>query len=71
MKRAEWRGQALYIRGLYEANRGVTEPRSLRVGSSLFAFCGCWVGIGRKMRTREVECAHTGVGIEKGKDDVQ
>ncbi|KAF2658146.1 hypothetical protein K491DRAFT_776694 [Lophiostoma macrostomum CBS 122681] len=26
-----WRGQALYIRGLFEANRHVSEPRQQRV----------------------------------------
>lgn len=26
-----WRGQALYIRGLFEANKHVTEPRQQRV----------------------------------------
>lgn len=28
-----WRGQALYLRGLFEANRAVTEPRRQRVRS--------------------------------------
>ncbi|PCD18093.1 hypothetical protein FGRA07_07561 [Fusarium graminearum] len=28
-----WRGQALYIRSLFEANRSVTDPRHQRVGS--------------------------------------
>jgi hypothetical protein len=32
-----WRGQALYIRGLFEANKHVTEPRQQRV----CAFPGC------------------------------
>lgn len=27
-----WRGQALYIRSLFEANRNVTNPRQQRVG---------------------------------------
>ena len=31
-----WRGQALYIRSLFEANRGVQEPRQLRVGFLMF-----------------------------------
>jgi NADH dehydrogenase (ubiquinone) 1 beta subcomplex subunit 9 len=26
-----WRGQALYLRGLFEANKHVTEPRQQRV----------------------------------------
>lgn len=26
-----WRGQAMYIRGLFEANKHVTEPRQQRV----------------------------------------
>jgi NADH dehydrogenase (ubiquinone) 1 beta subcomplex subunit 9 len=29
-----WRGQALYIRGLFEANKHVTEPRQQRVCTS-------------------------------------
>ena len=29
-----WRGQALYIRGLFEANKHVTEPRQQRVCAS-------------------------------------
>jgi hypothetical protein len=28
-----WRGQALYIRGLFEANKHVTEPRQQRVSA--------------------------------------
>ena len=27
-----WRGQAMYIRGLFDANKHVTEPRQQRVG---------------------------------------
>lgn len=28
-----WRGQAMYIRGLFEANKHVTEPRQQRVSA--------------------------------------
>jgi NADH dehydrogenase (ubiquinone) 1 beta subcomplex subunit 9 len=27
-----WRGQALYLRGLFEANKHVTQPRQQKVG---------------------------------------
>lgn len=30
-----WRGQAMYIRGLFEANKHVSEPRQQRVCSPL------------------------------------
>ena len=29
-----WRGQAMYIRGLFEANKHVTEPRQQKVRAS-------------------------------------
>ena len=32
VNRHMWRGQALYLRGLFEANRSVNEPRQQRVG---------------------------------------
>ena len=31
VERALWRGQALYIRSLFEANREITNPRQQRV----------------------------------------
>lgn len=30
-----WRGQAIYIRSLFEANRNITDPRQQRVGISI------------------------------------
>ncbi|POR36895.1 Uncharacterized protein TPAR_02896, partial [Tolypocladium paradoxum] len=34
IQRQLWRGQALYIRSLFEANRNVADPRQQRVGST-------------------------------------
>ncbi|KND93293.1 hypothetical protein TOPH_02168 [Tolypocladium ophioglossoides CBS 100239] len=34
VQRQLWRGQALYIRSLFEANRNVADPRQQRVGST-------------------------------------
>ena len=46
-----WRGQALYIRGLFEANKHVTEPRQQRVCA--FSRMKIWQEM---MRETDVKC---------------
>ncbi len=38
VQRNLWRGQAVYIRSLFDANRNVNDPRRQRVGSGSLAF---------------------------------
>ena len=37
--RGLWRGQALYIRSLFEANRQITNPRQQRVRTTIQSRC--------------------------------
>ena len=51
VQRSVWRGQALYIRSLFEANKNVVEPQKQRVGGILLT----WSKLTAKALLQETE----------------